>query len=197
MAVKPPVKKTAAKKTTAKSRSLKIPITTIDKACTTQTGLHGEGCYGCSCDDDCCQWGCDVDLATLKLIFKNRKLIEPLIKAKLEDCFKTELKVDDDYAGGSYRETGVRAKDTRCFFHLHEPRGCSLFYLWAKKGLPKRIVPTICRVYPLTWHRGRLFVDTPIRQLCKANEKTAKGVKAPSLLDTQMKELKLLFNIKK
>lgn len=186
-----------AKKTARKSRSLKIPITSIDPACHDHNGLYDEGCYGCGCNDDCCQWGCDIDVATLKLIFKNRKLIEPLIKTKLEDCFQTGLKEDDDYAGGAYRETAVRKEDTRCFFHLHKPRGCSLFYLWAKKGLPKRIVPTICRVYPITWHRGRLFVDTPLRKLCKAKEKTAKGVKVPSVFETQRKELRVLFDIKK
>ncbi|MBI5562198.1 MAG: hypothetical protein HY894_05005 [Deltaproteobacteria bacterium] len=177
-------------------RTAKIKITRVDKRCKTQNGLHGEGCYGCNCDDDCCQWGCDVDLATLKVIFRKRELIEPLVDARLEDCFKTGLKEDEDYAGGAYRETAVRPEDTRCAFHLrHQPRGCALFFLWANRKAPKRIVPTICRIYPLTWHRGRLFVDGPLRKLCKAKEKTGKGVKVPSLLETQAKELRALFEI--
>jgi hypothetical protein len=175
----------------------KIRITCVDPKTKTQKGLFGDGCYGAvDCKDECCEYGCDVDLATLKLIDKHRKLIEPLIGAKIEDCFSTGLKKDDDYIGGAYRETAVRKSDKRCAFHLIGKRGCSLFYLWSTKGLPKRIVPTICRVFPLTWHRGDLFIDTPIRKSCKCKEKTPRGEKVPSLFDTQKKELRALFDIK-
>ena len=175
----------------------KIRITCVDPKTKTQKGLFGDGCYGAAnCSDECCEYGCDVDLATLKLIDKHRELIEPLIGAKIEDCFSTELKKDDDYIGGAYRETAVRKSDKRCAFHLIGKRGCSLFYLWSTKGLPKKIVPTICRVFPLTWHRGKLFIDTPIRKFCKCKEKTPRGEKVPSLFDTQKKELRALFDIK-
>lgn len=173
----------------------KIKITEIDPRTKTQKGLFGEGCYGSSCQDECCEYGCDVDLTTLKLIYKHKDQIEPLIKAKVEDCFATELKQDDDYIGGAYRETAVRKADKTCKFRLIDQRGCSLFYLWAKKGLPKKIVPTICRVYPITWHRGRLFVDTPLRTGCKCKELTQKGAVIPSLFETQKKEIMALFDI--
>src|SRR3989304_3875156 len=67
----------------------------------TRKGLFDGGCYGSRCNDDCCIYGCDVDLATLKLIERYRRLIEPLIKAKIEDCFSTKLKRDSDYIGGA------------------------------------------------------------------------------------------------
>lgn len=174
----------------------KIRITNIDPRTKTQPGLFGDGCYGSTkCNDDCCEYGCDVDLVTLKLIGKHRRLIEPLIKAKIEDCFSTELKKDDDYIGGAYRETAVRKKDKLCAFHMIGKRGCSLFYLWAEKGLPKRIVPTICRVYPITWHRGKLFIDTPLRKDCVCKEKAAKDICVPSLFETQKKEIRALFEM--
>lgn len=173
----------------------KIRLDYVDPRTKTRKGLFGEGCYSSSCSDECCEWGCDVDLATLKLIMKHQDLIEPLIGAKIEDCFSTELKKDDDYIGGAYRETAVRKSDKRCAFHLTGgKRGCSLFYLWSK-GLPKKIVPTICRIYPLTWHRGKLFVDSPIRELCKCREKTPKDMKVPSLFETQKKEIRALFDM--
>ncbi|MBI5588014.1 MAG: hypothetical protein HY889_06565 [Deltaproteobacteria bacterium] len=173
----------------------KIRITEVDPMTKTQKGLFGEGCYGSDCQDECCEYGCDVDLATLRLIEKHRELIEPLVKAGIEECFKTPLKKDSDYLGGAYRETATRAKDKTCAFRLVGQRGCSLFYLWATKKLPKRIVPTICRVYPITWHRGRLFIDTPLRKSCKCEELTPKGIEVPSLYDTQKKEIRALFEI--
>ena len=173
----------------------KIKITSVAAKAYSTNGLFDEGCYGSDCKDECCEYGCDVDVASLKLIEKNRALIEPLIKAKIEDCFSTPLKKDDDYVGGGYRESKVRKADSVCSFHLHDQRGCSLFYVWGKLGVSKRIVPTICRTYPITWHRGRLFVDEPLRKSCKCMDKTPTGVKVPSLMETQAKEIRILFDM--
>jgi len=179
----------------------KIPISTINPAAEKTNGLFDEGCYGCNCDDECCELGCDVDLATLELIIRHKDLIEPLIKGgiapftDIEGCFSTGIVEDDDFIGGGYRSTAVRDSDSRCAFHLHEKRGCALFNVWANHKLPKKIIPTICRIYPLTWHRGTLFVDSPIRKLCKIREKPPEGTRVPSLLETQGKEISELFQI--
>lgn len=172
----------------------KIKITFVDPKTKTRKGLFGEGCYLSECKDECCSWGCDVDYGTIKTIERHKDLVEPLVEAQIEDCFKTELKIDDDYIGGAFRETMVRKEDNRCAFHLKGKKGCSLFYLWATRKLPKKIVPTICRTYPITWHRGKLFVDG-MKKSCKAREKTPKGMTVPSLWDTQKKEIKALFDI--
>lgn len=174
----------------------KIKINRIDPAIKRRKGLFGGGCISSQCNDDCCVWGCDVDLGTLKLILKHKDVIEPLINSTVEECFSTPLKIDDDYIGGAYRETRVRKSDGLCAFHLIGKRGCSLFNAWAKHNLPKMIVPTICRVYPVTWHRGRLFADSPIKKLCKCREKTLPGEKTPSMYETQEKEILELFDIK-
>lgn len=173
----------------------KIRITSVDPRTKTKQGLFGDGCYGSDCYSECCEFGCDVDLATLKVIERYKEEVESLVGAKLEDCFSTKLKEDDDYIGGAYRETAVRKKDKTCALRLKDQKGCSLFYLWAVKKAPKRIVPTICRVYPITWHRGKLFIDSPIRQGCVCKVKIPKGLKAPSLFETQWKEIKALFDI--
>ena len=182
-------------KTKKKKTPTKITITRVDAEIAAHNGLFDEGCYGSSCKDECCCWGCDMDLATIKLVQKHRALVEPLIGAKIEECFATPLKIDADYIGGAYRETAVRKKDSLCAFHLRGQKGCSLFYLWITEKLPKKIVPTICRTYPITWHRGRLFIDKPLKKNCKAKEKTPKGVKVPSLFETQKKEVRALFDI--
>lgn len=197
-------KAVAAKKTTSAKKTVKakktvnrIPIKTVDLKIASHKGLFDEGCYGSQCQDECCGWGCDIDYATIKLITRHRDKVEALTGAKIEDCFKTPLKQDNDYIGGAYRETAVRKSDKLCCFHLKGSKGCSLFYLWIKEKLPKRIVPTICRTYPVTWHRGKLFADLPLKKNCKAKEKTPKGVKVASLFETQKKELKALFDIPK
>lgn len=176
----------------------KIKIDHIDPKLMKQQGLYGDGCYGSDCHSVCCEYGCDVDVATLRVIEKNKDLIEPLIRAKIEDCFSTPLKQDDDYIGGAYRETATRKEDKTCAFRLRDgQKGCSLFYLWVTKKLPKRIIPTICRTYPVTWHRGSLFIDTPLRKECVCKVKPPEDTIAPSLFETQKKEVMALFEISK
>ena len=194
-----PAKKTVAVKKTVKAKKniTRIPIKTVDLQIASHKGLFDEGCYGSQCQDECCGWGCDIDYATIKLIMKHRDKVEALTGAKVEECFKTPLKQDNDYIGGAYRETAVRKSDKLCCFHLKGSKGCSLFHLWITEKLPKKIVPTICRTYPVTWHRGKLFADLPLKKNCKAKEKTPRGVKVPSLFETQKKELKALFDIPK
>ncbi len=173
----------------------KIKVTTIDPEIHVQNGLFDEGCFGSDCEDICCQYGCDVDRSSLKLIEKYRDRIEPLIKAKIEDCFSTPLKVDDDYIDGGWRETSVRESIDRCMFHFPKQKGCSLYYLHKIEGLPRKLVPTICKTYPVTWNRGALFVDRPLRSSCKCLESTG-GKEVPSLYETQKNELALVFDIK-
>ncbi len=174
----------------------KIAVRNVDPRLSSHNGLFGEGCTGSLCSDECCQWGCDIDLAALKLIMQHFYLIEPIINAKIEECFSTGLIEDDDYVGGAYRETVVREADNRCAFHLVGKRGCSLFYLWAVKGISKTIVPAICRVYPITWNRGELYIDSPLIEACKCLESPPDGSKVPSLLHTQREEVGALFEIK-
>jgi hypothetical protein len=40
-------------------------------------------------------------------------------------------------------------------------------------------------------------VDSPIRKKCKCREKPAKGVKAPSLFETQADDIAELFDIRR
>lgn len=176
----------------------KIKIDHVDPKLMKQQGLYGDGCYGSDCHSVCCEYGCDVDATTLKLIYRHKDLIEPLVRAKIEDCFSTPLKQDDDYIGGAFRETATRKEDKTCAFRLRDgQKGCSLFYLWITKKLPKRIIPTICRTYPVTWHRGKLFIDTPLRSECVCKLKPPADTIAPSLFDTQKKEVLALFEISK
>lgn len=174
----------------------RIHIKKIDPSLKTHPGLFGGGCTGASCSDECCDLGCDVDVTSLEIILNYREFVEPLIKARIEDCFATPLIKDNDYIGGAYRSTMVRASDSRCAFHLHGGRGCALFSVWAQKNAPKEIVPTICRIYPATWHRGRLFIDSPLREKCKCLETPPDNATMSSIFETQEKEILALFEIK-
>lgn len=173
----------------------RIKVTSIAPDIHVQNGLFDEGCYEKDCEDICCQYGCDVDRSSLKLIEKYKKRIEPLVKAKIEDCFSTPLKADDDYIDGGWRETAVRPSIDRCMFHFPDKKGCTLYYLHKIKGLPKKLVPTICKTYPITWNRGELFIDRPLRSECKCLDATG-GREVPSIFDTQKHELGAVFDIK-
>lgn len=173
----------------------KIKITDVDYEIFLHKGLFGDGCYGAECDDECCQWGCVVDLESYNLIVKHRDLIEPLIEDTIEECFDTEMRRDRDYLGGSVIESKSRERDGRCAFHLSEGKGCSLYYLWRTKGISKRIIPTICKIWPVSWYRGYLILTTPIRRACKCNEKAPEGLEVPNLYETQRMEIHSLFDI--
>ncbi len=174
----------------------RIPIKKVDPSLKTFPGLFGGGCTSALCSDECCDLGCDVDAASLEIILQYSEVVEPLIKAAIEVCFATPLIKDNDYVGGAYRSTMVRDSDSRCAFHLHGGRGCALFSVWAKKGAPKEIVPTICRIYPATWHRGILFIDSPLREKCKCLETPPDNATLPSIFETQENEIVALFEIK-
>lgn len=190
-----PKKKTPENKETYKNVK-KLSINKIDPELFAVNGLFDDGCYGSDCDDICCKYGCHVDLGAIKIIEQNKKAIERMTKRKLEDCFCTPIIKNDDYLGGGYRESDTHDEVDMCAFHFQDKIGCSLFYLWAKKGVSKRILPTICRTFPLTWHEGELMVDRPIRSECKALEAvTPRGRTVPNLFETQKKEVFSLFDI--
>lgn len=178
----------------------KIKIKEVSEGAKRQKGFSDgpfSGCLNCPCGQDkkggaCCRYGCDVDKEAYDLIFQNRNLIETTIKRKLEDCFGNNWE-KGSFLGGSAVRSLVRKEDGYCIFHKKDARGCWLVDLMIKNGLSRRLIPTICRLYPLTWtDDGVLDIDDEIEMGCDCIREENKTKK--SILETQKEEIEDIFD---
>jgi hypothetical protein len=169
----------------------KIRITKISEEAYSQKGFDQRGCYGTGCNDMCCVGGCDVDKEAYDIILKNRKIIEEELCIRIEDCFKKQWSGDKEYLGGNSIES-QESESTMCIFHLKSRKGCILYKLVTEKKLPRRAIPTICRLYPLNWDNGKIYVDGEIEKVCNClkDNKTTK-----TIIETQQKEMKDIFEM--
>ncbi len=169
----------------------KITITDISDDVLKKKGFDHKGCYGCSCNDSCCRYGCEVDKESYDLIFQNRKIIEKSIGIKLEECFEKEWSDDDEYLGNNSVDT--KTFKGYCAFKLKDKKGCILFELVSKNKVSRRIIPSICRLYPLTWGNGKLTITDDREKHCNYLQKDNKSKK--TVLETQMEHVKDIFHI--
>ncbi|MCX6710161.1 MAG: hypothetical protein NTV63_04405 [Candidatus Woesearchaeota archaeon] len=170
----------------------KIKISRIQKKIFSHKGFDPCGCYGSSCNDSCCSEGADIDRESYALIIKHRKEIEALIKSSVGKCFSRKWGRDDEYLGKGYIRS--RMKKGFCIFHLSGEKGCALFRLSQKKGISRRIIPSICRLYPLSWNKGRLYIHKSIKSGCGCL--SSKSELSKSVFETQKKEIDEIFKIK-
>ena len=154
-------------------------------------GFDEMGCYGSSCHDSCCRYGCDVDKEAFDLITANRGGIEKEIGLRIEDCFEKEWTNDDDFLG----DNSIRAikRGDYCAFHFSDRKGCVLFHLVFKEGLPKRMVPSICRLYPLSWDKGEIHMYSHIESTCNCMQGNNKASK--NIMETQQEQVRDIFEI--
>lgn len=176
---------------------MKIKISKISEKCYLQKGFDDRGCYGCDCNDSCCRYGADFDLESYKLVVLNKNLIEPLIGIKVDKCFEKKFSNDQEFLGKNSIRS-LRAKNGFCVFHNKRDKGCILYELVGEKGLDRRIIPSICRLFPLTWADGELIVydeqkDARIPGDCNCMEK--RSVLSAGTLETQRKEINDIFDI--
>ncbi len=170
----------------------KISIHSIDKTVHSFRGIDEQGCFRTECDDECCKYGADVDKESHDLIFENREIIEAQIGQRLEKCFEKRWLNDDSYLDGNAIETRV-GRNGFCVFHMPAGKGCALYKIVHEKGLPRRLIPSICRLYPLTWSEGELRIADDLYPTCNCMKKDAFK---KSILTTQMKEVMDIFKIK-
>ena len=156
------------------------------------TGFDQRGCYGCDCNDACCRYGADVDRESYDLIKAHSDEIEKLIGRSVDECFEREWADDSEYLGGNAIRSRV-GYNGYCRFHMPEGKGCSLYKLAIEKNLPRRIVPSICRLYPLTWDYGTMRVSDHIEPAC--NTLAADNHTRDNLVLTQRKEIADIFEI--
>ncbi len=169
----------------------KIHITGIDESVYLFRGIDKTGCFHTKCNDECCRHGADVDRESYDLIFKYREVIEKEIGCRLESCFKKRWLNDEHYLGGNAIESRVGVSGF-CMFHAAEGKGCALYKLVREKDLPRRLIPSICRLYPLTWSARKLIVTDEIYPSCNCMKRDAF---ADSILTTQKREVEDIFRI--
>lgn len=104
----------------------------------------------------CCKYGVYVDKVSYDLIIKNKKVLEKRVCKKMEDCFEKKWTGDRDYLGKD--GIGTVTKKGTCIFKSKNGYGCEIVRLVIEKNLPKRMIPTACRIYPLTWEKGKLSI---------------------------------------
>jgi len=168
----------------------KIPVKSISKECHTRKGF-GANCLAASCNDACCRYGADFDKTSYEIVFSHRELIEAAIGVKLEECFDPEWLGEKEYLGGDCTCSRVLSSGY-CAFHSPKGRGCVLYELVNEKGLSRRAIPSICRLYPLTWDDGHLMVyDEDGEEFEKGCACSDPALMSPkSLFETQKDEIR-------
>ena len=172
----------------------KLKINAIAEEVFLIRGFDERGCYGHPCDDMCCIGGVEMDKEAHDLIFEHRGLIESRLGAALEDCFEKDWTNDSDCPGGNSIDTR-EGKHDYCMFHLPDKKGCVLYKLVAEKKLPKRIIPAVCRLYPLTWDEGVLCISEHLEAKCNCLARDNHTQK--TLLETQRREIEDIFAVDK
>ncbi len=178
-----------------------IPIHTIDSSCHTQRGFDSRGCFGTNCHDACCQYGADVDLASYALIKQHASSIGEIVHSSFDAWFESSpVALSSDFLGGGSVRSRV-GNDGYCVFHIPDGKGCALYQL-AFSGIDKEIVPSICRLYPLSWDDGVLRAATHLESTCNcvADPGTLNSDEfgpRRSILETQIEDVKAIFQFDK
>jgi len=178
---------------------MKIKISKISKKCFLQKGFNEKGCYGCKCDDACCKYGTDFDQESFNLVIQNKDIIEKLIGKKINDCFRKTFSKDSEYLGNNSIRS-VKGENGFCIFHSKQGKGCILYQLVRSGKISnRRIIPSVCRLFPLTWDNGKLQVYDeqegyiiPHDCNCIEKENTTKK----NILETQKSEIEDIFDLK-
>jgi hypothetical protein len=134
--------------------------------------------------DACCQYG-DAILARAGAI---RSVLAPEVRDG--PWFDESAPEDDpDVPSGTVVRTAVHAGG--CVFLAHDRRGCAIHRAALEQGWDYRgVKPTICRLFPLTYGDGTIFVSDDYPDYSCAYEPTA-----PTLYRVAREALADLFGI--
>lgn len=142
----------------------KIEIREVSEKLFRQKGFREKGCYNSICMDACCRKGCDVDKESYELIVKHREVIERTLGRSLEQCFESDWSGQTDFLGqNSIASTVINGM---CPFHISAGKGCVLWQMVMRDNCPRRLIPSTCRLYPVTWNLGVLNIVDGIEQEC-------------------------------
>ena len=115
-------------------------------------------CMSCTfCNDDCCQYGVDVDATNVARILAAADAIEPHARAPRDQWF-TGVWVDDpEYPGG--RNTRTAVIDGTCVFLAKGARGCVLHSHAVAVGRDyHELKPLMSSLFPASFEGGLLCV---------------------------------------
>lgn len=175
---------------------MKIKILKISKKCYLQKGFDDHGCYGCECDDSCCKFGADFDKESYDLVAENKQIIGEIIGKRIENWFEIKFSNDLEYLGKNSIRS-IKGENGYCVFHKQKGKGCILYQLVSSgKITNRRIIPSICRLFPLSWNKSELIVcDEEGGTIPKDCNCLKSNITRKSLFDTQKKEIDDIFDI--
>jgi hypothetical protein len=171
----------------------KIVIDGVADEVFTTRGFREKGCLNSSCKDACCRQGCDVDKESYELILLHREQIETMLGFSLEECFETRWSDQTDFLGNNSISSTLR--NGTCPFHLSLGKGCVLWQMVTMDNRPRRMIPSTCRLYPITWEQGVVRVVAKIESNCSCVDPYGSG--ALSLWETQKEAIEDIFLMRK
>lgn len=122
-------------------------------------------CMECSfCNDQCCEWGADIDVMNVNRIMKHKDELEKFINVPSNDWFdKSITKWDHEYPGGDYTRTKYVEDTDACIFLNKKNRGCMLHSFALNKEIDyHEVKPFFCSMFPVTYFEGVLCTPEEI-----------------------------------
>lgn len=170
----------------------KIEIDQVAEELFSHRGFGEKGCYSSVCLDNCCRNGCDVDRESFELIWAHQEELEKMLGFRLGLCFDEFWSGQEDFLGrNSIASTII---DGTCAFHVRNGKGCVLWQLVLPGKAPRRLIPSTCRLYPVTWDRGRMHLVACIEKECNCLDPLGAG--PMNLWETQKEAIEDIFRIK-
>lgn len=136
-------------------------------------------CMECTfCDDSCCQYGADVEIALIKRLESWTESLEAYLGEKCERWFLTDpeecgIHDDPDYPGGAYTRSRVvplptarsRHNQEACIFLDPSGRGCRLHRFALENALDvHQVKPLVCILFPVGIWEGELCLALEIEE---------------------------------
>ena len=126
--------------------------------------------------DACCQYGCDVDLfETRRDPRARRRRSARCCRAEARDLpwfDEREPETDPDVPSGTVIRTATFGDG--CVFLAHDRRGCAIHRASIEQGWDFRgTKPAVCRLFPLTYGDGAIFVSDDYPDYSCAHDDTA------------------------
>jgi hypothetical protein len=119
-------------------------------------------CMACGfCDDQCCSYGVDIDLANVMRISMLGEDFAKRVAAPRSQWFTSEVAQDPEFPSGSYVRT--EARNGKCVFHSGA-RGCLIHAYALEKGIDyHQVKPLVSTLFPATFDHGVLHASGEVR----------------------------------
>jgi len=170
----------------------KIEIDQIADEIFSHRGFGERGCYSSACLDNCCRLGSDVDRESYEIIWTYKDEIEGMLGLGLDQCFDKEWSGHTDFLGRNSIATTVI--NGTCAFHMSSGKGCVLWRIVMLGKGSRRMIPSTCRLYPVTWDKGRMHLVECIERGCNCLDPVNSGPN--NMWETQREAIEDIFLIK-